>query len=246
MPVTEDRRRGSYAKGIAKREQILTRALDVIAREGVAGASVKQLAAAVGLSQAGLLHYFDSKEELFTAILRKRDEVDVAEFDTPGPASLGERPMTFDELRKGYLGVIRHNSEVPGLVQLFSRLAVDAADPEHPAHDFFIDRGRGLRSSFEHALAAAQADGTLRDDIDPAVFARVFQAVADGLQVQWMHESDVDMAAVVDALFDALSTQPAAPQAAPTHTQTQAQTQAQTPAQPAAPAQAQAQAQAQA
>ena len=30
-----------------------------------------------GLSQAGLLHYFDSKEELFTEILRKRDEVDM-------------------------------------------------------------------------------------------------------------------------------------------------------------------------
>ena len=69
-------RRGSYAKGVAKREEILTRALDVIAREGYRGASIKELADAVGLSQAGLLHYFGSKEELFTEILRKRDELD--------------------------------------------------------------------------------------------------------------------------------------------------------------------------
>ena len=82
-------RRGSYAKGVAKREEILTRALDVIAREGYRGASVKELADAVGLSQAGLLHYFDSKEELFTEILRKRDELDsVAAFALCGGSAL--------------------------------------------------------------------------------------------------------------------------------------------------------------
>src|SRR3982751_4591907 len=80
MPTSQQGRRGSYAKGVAKREEILERALDVIAREGYRGASVKELADAVGLSQAGLLHYFDSKEELFAEILRKRDEVDAVQF----------------------------------------------------------------------------------------------------------------------------------------------------------------------
>ncbi|HYP72739.1 MAG TPA: TetR family transcriptional regulator, partial [Microbacterium sp.] len=41
--------RGAYAKGVAKREEILTRALQVIAREGYRGASVKEIAEAVGL-----------------------------------------------------------------------------------------------------------------------------------------------------------------------------------------------------
>ena len=38
--------RGSYAKGVAKREEILERALDVIATEGYDGASVKRIAEA--------------------------------------------------------------------------------------------------------------------------------------------------------------------------------------------------------
>src|SRR6187402_3711968 len=80
MAERQEGRRGSYAKGVAKREEILERALEVIAREGYRGASVKELADAVGLSQAGLLHYFDSKEELFTEILRKRDEVDMTDY----------------------------------------------------------------------------------------------------------------------------------------------------------------------
>lgn len=190
--------RGSYAKGVAKREEILTRALDVIAREGYAGASVKQLAAAVGLSQAGLLHYFDSKDELFTAILRKRDQSDVSHFSSSASGT------TIDDIREGYVDVIRHNSEVPGLVQLFSQLATDAASPTHPAHQYFLQRSEGLRGIVTHAVARAQADGNMTTDVDPDTLARIFQAVSDGLQLQWMLEPDVDMAAIVDALFTAL------------------------------------------
>lgn len=193
-------RRGSYAKGVAKREEILDGALEVIAREGYRGASVKELADAVGLSQAGLLHYFGSKEELFTAILRKRDEVDAAQFGIHDPSA-----AVMPELRSRFLEVIRHNAEVPGLVELFARLSVDAADPRHPAHAFFLERNRELRAMFTEALTRLQHDRVVTDRVDPAVLARVFQAVADGLQVQWMLEPDVDMAATVDALFVALA-----------------------------------------
>lgn len=195
-------RRGSYAKGVAKREEILERALEVIAREGYRGASVKELADAVGLSQAGLLHYFDSKEDLFTEILRKRDEVDVEHFG-------GVEAMTLGDVRDGYLKIIRHNSEVPGLVQLFSRMAVDAADPDHPAHRFFINRGTALRETFIEALAAKQQAGELTDRIDPETLARVLQAVSDGLQVQWMLDPTFDMSDTVAALFEALDPRPA-------------------------------------
>ena len=201
-------RRGSYAKGVAKREEILTRALDVIAREGYRGASIKELADAVGLSQAGLLHYFDSKEELFTEILRKRDELDSVghglgpDFEPTAVAGQSGQPL---DLRAGYLGVIRHNADVPGLVHLFARLSVDAADPQHPAHQFFVTRGENLRGFFAAAVAAKQAAGEITDRVDAETVARLFQAVADGMQVQWMLEPDVDMSGPVDALFELLT-----------------------------------------
>ncbi|MFT3797414.1 TetR/AcrR family transcriptional regulator [Microbacterium sp.] len=189
-------RRGAYAKGVAKREEILARSLEVIARSGYRGASVKELAEAAGLSQAGLLHYFGSKEELFTAILRKRDEVDSRSFGLDP-----EHPVV-DDVRGGYVGIVQHNAEVPGLVQLFAQLSVDAADPEHPAHRFFLERNRLLREAFGASLARRQAEGRVTDRVGPDTLARLFQAVADGLQVQWMLEPDLDMAAIVGALFD--------------------------------------------
>jgi len=194
-------RRGAYAKGIAKRDEILTRALEVIAQEGYDGASVKQLAAAVELSEAGLLHYFGSKDELFTAILRKRDEADAPQLIAEAQ---GARALTIDEIREIYIGVVRHNSEVPGLVQLFSRVATDACDPAHPAHEYFTQRSAGLRATIAGAIERAQAEGAIAPDVDAEALARLFQAASDGLQLQWMLDPDVDMAATVDVLFTAL------------------------------------------
>lgn len=204
--------RGSYAKGVAKREEILAMALAVIAREGYRGASVKELAEAVGLSQAGLLHYFGTKEELFTEILRKRDELDIAHFRGATSEKLGSDAP---DLRAGYLQVIRHNSEVPGLVQLFSRMSVDAADPDHPAHAFFLARGAELRAEFTREIEQQQRTGAVTDRIPPETLARTLLAVADGLQLQWMQDPTIDMAGIIDALFEAL-TPTSSPAAAPT------------------------------
>jgi len=201
--MTAVHRRGSYAKGVAKREEILERALDVIAREGFRGASVRELAEAVGLSQAGLLHYFDSKEELFTAILRKRDEVDFNRFGPVDPGT-GDTPL----LRERYVEVVRRTADVPGLVELFARLAVDAADPAHPAHPYFVERGDAVRAALTTTIVRLQQDGELTDAIDAPVLARVLQAVVDGLQVQWMLDPGVDMAGTLDALFEVLATRP--------------------------------------
>lgn len=185
-------RRGSYAKGVARREEILESALEVIGRKGYQNASLKQIAEVVGVTPAALLHYFGSKEELFTAVLRKRDEHD------------GMDPRFSDDTdpRDGLIAVIRHNTEVPGLVELFSRLAVDAVDPEHPAHAYFLDRSERLR---EAVAAGFHRDTTREPALDPDTMARVLQAVADGLQLQWMIDPSVDMADIVERLIDALA-----------------------------------------
>jgi len=176
-------RRGSYAKGVAKREEILPAALDVIARNGYRRTSVRELADAVGLSQAGLLHYFASKEELFQEILRKRDEVDAAAFD-----SELEHPI------EGFFAVIRHNSEVPGLVQLYAQVSTEACDPEHPAHEFFVERYEQFRSLFGRLVRDEQRAGNIDPDLDPDRISNLFLAAADGLQTQWMLDPSIDMA----------------------------------------------------
>ncbi|PZU41255.1 MAG: TetR family transcriptional regulator [Microbacterium sp.] len=190
--------RGSYAKGVAKRDEILRTALEVIAREGFRNTSVRELADAVGLSQAGLLHYFGTKEELYTAILSKRDEVDAA---TYGPIDSAQQP---DAVLETYLDVIRHNADVPGLVQLFAHVSVDAVDPEHPAHDYFAGRQHRLRDLFVPVIERLQQEGRLTTRIDPATLATIVLALGDGLQTQWLVDPELDMAGTIAALLGAL------------------------------------------
>lgn len=177
--------RGAYAKGVAKREEILTAALDVIARNGYRRTSVRELADAVGLSQAGLLHYFSSKEELFQEILRKRDEADVTAFIGDGDR---DRPI------EGFLALVRHNAEVPGLVQLYAQVSTEAGDTEHPSHAFFVERYAQLRGLLGQLVRAEQEAGRIDAQLDHDRVATLFAAAADGLQTQWRLDPSIDMA----------------------------------------------------
>jgi AcrR family transcriptional regulator len=187
--------RGPYAKGVAKREEILRAALEVIARQGYRKTSTRELAAAVGLSEAGLLHYFGSKDKLFEAVLRARDEAD--------QARLAERE---DDVVGKLVAIVRHNRDVPGLVQLYSTFSAEAGDPQHGAHDFFVQRYDRLRESLADAVRARQANGTISKAADPAKIATLLIALSDGLQVQSQFGLDSEPAEVMDHLLALLGT----------------------------------------
>ena len=144
---------GRYAKGEERRAAILRAALDLIGRNGFRTTSLNDIADEVGLTKAGVLHYFGSKDELYAEVLRLRDEL-----GTP------EDGIDLDD----FLGVLRANADVGGLVHLFTALAAAAVEPDHAAHDFFVDRYDRVRAGLEGAVRRAVADGRLRDDVDPA------------------------------------------------------------------------------
>jgi len=54
-----------------RREQILSHALRFFADRGLSATKITDIAAAVGMSQGLLYHYFRSKEEIFTEIIRE-------------------------------------------------------------------------------------------------------------------------------------------------------------------------------
>lgn len=177
--------RGSYAKGVVKREEILEAALAVVAELGYRKASVRGIAEAAGLSPAGLLHYFGSKDELFVAILRARDERDFREQADKG-------------FVEAFLAVIRNNAAVPGLVHLYANLAADAGDPGHPAHEHFRERTQMMQESARETIVDAQQQGEIRSDLDPMWVMRAAHALADGLQTAWMVDPSIDMAADIE------------------------------------------------
>lgn len=57
--------------GEANAQRILDAALEVFAAYGFQGARIDQIATAAGLSKPNLLYYFRTKEDLYTAVLRR-------------------------------------------------------------------------------------------------------------------------------------------------------------------------------
>lgn len=182
-------RLGSYAKGIAKRDEILGIALEVFSRQGYDKTSLREIADIAGLSQAGLLYYFGTKEDLYVEILRKRDEFDIEAYDT------GDEERSF-------VDIMRHNSEVPGLVKLFATLSSASTDHDHPAHQFFTDRYAAMRDRIIEDITERQEAGVIAKNLDADKIATLVLAVSDGMQLQWLYDPSKDMGDHVEYLWE--------------------------------------------
>lgn len=194
------RPRGSYAKTEARRQEILTAAFEVFSTSGYRAGSLKDVADKVGLSQAGLLHHFPSKEALLEALLTLRDEDSVQR--------LGAADAKGMDLLRGLVELTRYNTTIPGLVSLYCVLSAEATDPEHPAHAYFRNRYNWVRGSLTEAFAEMRRVDQLRPGVAPEAAARQLVAVMDGLQVQWLLDNgSVDMPAEVVAFLEAVTTE---------------------------------------
>jgi AcrR family transcriptional regulator len=194
--------RGPYAKGIAKREEILDAALDLFARSGYDRTSVREIARASGLSQAGLLYYYKTKEELFSEVLRRRDARDERTFDDDHFHGVGPgQPVTV----KGLVATVRHNVEEPGLVRLFVTMSAESIDEGSPTHAFFAQRYERIVGNVAEDVRRKQEAGTFAPDLDPRAVASLLVAAADGLQIQWLLDpAGTDMGGRLQQLWDGL------------------------------------------
>ncbi|MEU3617946.1 TetR/AcrR family transcriptional regulator [Streptomyces sp. NPDC006872] len=182
--------RGQYAKTAARRAQIVQAARESFAERGYTAASLRDIAERAGISHVGLLHHFRTKDELLTAVLAQRD----AEEWQRGQAEVDR----LDELAP-YIGdMLAEHQKSPELMRLWLELAAGASRPDDPAHEHFVERFERARSHFAMGLRELAAEGELRDGVDPDTASTLFQAVLNGLQLQWLLNPGLDIIAPVE------------------------------------------------
>jgi AcrR family transcriptional regulator len=173
---------GSYAKGVARRQQILDRAIEVFADKGADRTSLRAIAEKIGVSHAALLHYFGSREELLVEVLRESER---RRHDPDGP----------NDVVGTMVRAAQRNVTIPGFVALYTTLlAGSLEDDKTYSRDFFSARFARVRATLVDRIRAGQEEGTMRNDVDPAAMAALVIAASDGLQTQWLLEPDVDIA----------------------------------------------------
>jgi AcrR family transcriptional regulator len=190
--------RGPYRSGIKRREQIINAAVKSFTEHGYNGASMRQIAADVGVSPAALLRHFGSKEELLTAVLEWWAE------QTASITSDADNGLAaFDQLR----AVMRYHTEHRGLLELFIRLTGESSNKKHPASPFIQQRYATLLRTLVQRLLDVAAAGKIPPLTDAQAEAeiRTLFATMDGLEIQWLLDPTVDLVGLFDRHLDQAS-----------------------------------------
>jgi AcrR family transcriptional regulator len=185
--------RKPYAVGIKRREEILDAAQQLFSVQGFRGAALADIAAEVGLTVAGLLHYFPSKVDLLAAVLKRRDD----SFAPPYERTLADTGSFCKAVHEVMAQIVAS----PDTLRLFITLAAESTDPEHPSHAYFQARYRVSREHFTALLAEAKERG----EIDPVASGPVLIAVLDGLQLQWLLNPEFDIFGELDRYLATIS-----------------------------------------
>jgi AcrR family transcriptional regulator len=176
----------------ARREQILDVALEVFGTRGYHGASMNEIAEAAGVTKPVLYQHFDSKDELFAALIedvgtRMRDTIAKATADAPDGKTqtrLGFRAyfrwVATDHagFRLLYGGAARHDAEFTTQIR---RITSDAASAIAPL--IAVDVDHDTRRLIAHALVGL-AEGASRrlvengTEFDPYEVADTVSALA--------------------------------------------------------------------
>jgi AcrR family transcriptional regulator len=194
-PPTGKRTRGQSASTPARRAEIIRAASASIAEHGFERASLRDIAARANVTHAALLRHFPSKDALLLAALAQRDEDD---------EEFARRIMVARVPAEEVLStVLREEFAHPEQQRNWMSIAVAATNPEHPAHDFFIQRRERLR-----AHVSSGRLGTAHDSEELSADEKVTMVMAmiDGLRIQALLDPERDTLPLLETFMRLIAT----------------------------------------
>lgn len=164
----------------ARLDDIAETAARLFLDKGYDAASMADLAAATGLGKSSLYHHLSSKDQLLAHICGRmldelRDGLDQAAA-LPGPA--GTRlDRALDHVVRIALG------------QVAASNLLLTVKPTTETGRRILDERRQLEQRLADLIAGAQADGAVRDDVDPLLLTRLVMGTIHGLVAWYRPES---------------------------------------------------------
>lgn len=180
-PASTLRPRGERKTTLERRQEIVRAAARTFGTKGYQKGSLIDIAAQVGMTHAGVLHHFGSKEALLIAVLEYRDAEDLeilAKQEMPQGIDL------FWHLTRTAMA----NTQREGIVQTYAAITGESVTEDHPARSFVISRFSALRRYIEDALRLV-CGPDLPEDICTHAASSVI-GVMDGIQLQWLLDKE--------------------------------------------------------
>ncbi|KSU53854.1 TetR/AcrR family transcriptional regulator [Microbacterium enclense] len=157
------------------RDGILAVAVQLFNEQGYDATSVSDLARRLGLAKSALYHHFSSKEELLSVALEAALGGLEAVLDDPR-ASAGAASDRLRFVLTGATDVL--------VAQLPSVTLLLRVRGNGPVEQAALERRRVFDHRVTDLVAAAQAEGDVRDDVDAAVAARLLFGMINSV-VEW-------------------------------------------------------------
>ena len=166
-------------RGRARRAAVLEAARRLFSRQGFKGASLAAIAQEAGLTDAGLLYHFPTKNHLLLAVIAEGDR---------------EQDETLAQVREArglplLLRMAEFGADLeadPILTALDVTLSAEHLQDGSEINAYFVQRYESFRAMLAEAFREAAQAGDLRGDLDPDLEAANMTAVLDGLRLQWL------------------------------------------------------------
>ena len=145
------------------------------------------------MTPAGLLHHFESKEQLLNAVLDARDADDEIHADYRSGdlvTELGRVPERFDR--------------APELVGTFTVLLVENIAPDAPLHDRLHHRYREAVEHHRDLINEVRATGCTAQTVDAANKAVEILAFINGMEILWLLDPTIPLVEVFKGYAESL------------------------------------------
>jgi AcrR family transcriptional regulator len=181
------------AKGEDRKQRILEVAQRLLTRNGWRNTTLAQIAGEAGVSPAGLLHHFESKEQLLHAVLDARDADDDAHANRAG------------DLISEIAAVADRFARSPELVGTYTVLLAENIDPDAPLHDRLLTRYQDAVDIITELIRRGQEVGRYRMDMDITVKAVQILAFITGMETTWLLNPSIPLTEVFKEYAESLA-----------------------------------------
>ena len=177
MNSVQLQRRSKEARSTDTRDRLLAAAREIVARDGIGGATSRRITAAAGANLASVTYHFGSKDELVAAALLEEVEslIEPALTTLEGDAAPAARLLEAVQLLVETFAT--QHDRVP--------LYFEAAATELRSGTSHIGEGLArVRTRLTDVIEGLQTEGTVPEWIEPAAMAALIAATAQGLVLQ--------------------------------------------------------------
>jgi AcrR family transcriptional regulator len=182
-------------------EQLLDAAVSVFNERGYEAASMEDVAGRLGVTKSAIYHHVSGKGELLRLALDRALDALFAVTTEPG-ATTGRSIDRLEHVVRGSVRVLA--AELP-FVTLLLRLRGNT-DVERDA----LERRRRFDRIVTDLVRAAEEEGDVRTDVDPALTSRLLFGTVNSLTEWYRPDGDLSPDALADAVltttFDGLRT----------------------------------------